>query len=79
MHEFEQGEKFPIFYPYKNFLYVVHSLRALEVRWRCVRGSTEERLELVENVTKMLCVRFGFVNADSNVSLTYAERASTLA
>ena len=70
MQEFEQREESPTFYPYKDFLYVAHSLRALEVRWRHVRGSTEERSELVEYVTKTLCVRFGFVDADSNVSLT---------
>ena len=79
MQESEQREEFPTFYPYKKFLNVDHSLRALEVRWRHVRGSTEERSELVEYVTKTLCARFVFVDANSNASLTYAERVITLA
>ena len=37
MQEFEQREEFPTFYPYKDFLYAAHLLRALEVRWRYVR------------------------------------------
>ena len=79
MQEFEQHEEFPIFYPHKNFLYAAHSFRALEVRWLYVRGSTEERSELVDYVTQTLYLRFGCVDADSNVSLTYAERLPTLA
>ena len=74
MQEFEQREEFPTFYPYKDFLYVAHSLRALEVRWRYVRydrGALAVRPRSVWRSSSTLLKRYAYVLGSLMLIRTY--------